>query len=71
MAEEFEFNEVKEIYQIKWKSYNFQLGEQTISKTFHDVQWKEYGVRATNDDDGETLIIPYFRIYEIGVIQVE
>jgi len=34
---------------------------------FEDVQFKDFYIRATDDDDGKTYIIPYNRIYDIEI----
>lgn len=55
-------------YRISWKSYYDNVGEIHRIEDFSDVQWKDYGVRATNDETGQTYIIPYTSIYEVEII---
>jgi hypothetical protein len=34
---------------------------------FEDIQFKDFYIRATDDDTGETYVIPYGRIYDIVI----
>lgn len=55
-------------YMIKWLSI---INDSKVNKSreFHDVQFKDFFVRATDDqNDGYTLIIPYTSIYDIEVL---
>jgi hypothetical protein len=56
-------------YRILWKSYDFNHGKIVKTEDFSDVQWKDYGARATIDETGQTYIIPYTSIYEIKIIE--
>ena len=60
------------IWEIRWKSLDVVSGEagDPINKVrqFHDVQWKNYGVRATDDINKYRVIIPYTSIYDILII---
>lgn len=40
----------------------------TWSFDANDVQWKDYGVRATNDESGERMIFPYSSIQYIKLL---
>lgn len=60
------------IYRIKWKSYNETVPSEIVkAEDFTDVQWKEYGVRAVNDETGEEFIIPYYSIYETEILEIK
>jgi len=61
---------IKKEYRIKWKSCN-STEEIFVIRIFSDIQWKDYGVRATDDITGETFIIPYFSIYDVEVLKTE
>lgn len=54
------------IYEINFKD----IGdfEYIATKQFNDVQWKEYGIRAVNDETNEHYIFPYNSVYYVRVI---
>lgn len=56
-------------YRISWKSYYDNVGELHKIEDFSDVQFKNYGIRVTNDDTNKTYIIPYTSIYDIEIIE--
>jgi len=64
---------MKTKYKVKWKSYSTKnLFEYTEEILFDDIQWKEYGIRVTKDDETiKTYVIPYTSIYEIEIVYVE
>ena len=54
---------------VKWKTWDSSLNKEVLEmRTFDDVQWKEYGLRATQDEYNRTFIIPYTSIYDVEVI---
>jgi hypothetical protein len=56
-------------FEIIWKSVDLNEDKEVFRiKEFEDVQFKDFYIRATDDDTGETLYIPYYRIYEIKQI---
>ncbi len=60
-------------WEIRWKSLNVTVSgepEYPVDKVreFDDVQWKEYGVRATDDRNKYSIIIPYTSIYDIIIL---
>lgn len=57
------------IYKIIWKSWDFSTSNPEIKiEDFDDVQWKDYGVRATVDDPHKVMVIPYTSIYDVEII---
>ena len=51
-------------YEFRWKSHNG-----TQIRVFDDVQWKDYGARVTDDQNGGySMIIPYTSIYDIRIL---
>lgn len=59
-------------YNVKWKSANTSVGQEVILENlFDDVKWDDMVARFTRDDIGETTIIPYYRIYDILLIDVD
>lgn len=67
------------MYSVLWKSAertpilesSGEFVEKIRRLDFDDIQWKDYGIRATKDATGTeerlTMIIPYTSIYDITV----
>jgi hypothetical protein len=66
------FKGVNMKYEIRWKSYDFvSVREIAEKRIFDDVQWKDYGARVVNDENGDEFVIPYTSIYEVKIIREE
>jgi len=61
-------------YLVTWDSAIEEGGLVPIIKQreFHDIQWKGYGARCTDDQNGGyTLLIPYTSIKDVQIISDE
>lgn len=59
-------------YKVNWKIYNeIHQMESYKERIFSDIQWKDYGVRVTDDIAKETFIIPYTSIGDIQIIETD
>jgi hypothetical protein len=64
------------MYLVLWKSAEENSESEFVETIrqlwFDDIQWKDYGVRATKDrtetEERLTMVIPYTSIYDITVL---
>ena len=57
-------------YLFKWRSLD-DIGAVDKIREFNDVQWKDYGARVADDQNGYILVIPYTSIYDIQILTDE
>jgi len=54
-------------YTVTWESWVIS-GETLVKQIeFEDILFKDFYIRATDDDTSKTYIIPYSRIYDIEI----
>jgi len=57
-------------YEIKYKDISIISDSEIVSVSiFDDVQWKEYGVRAKNDDESDVYVFPYNSVIYVRIFE--